>query len=58
LESLRKQILEQIKEIRESITEEQLKEASGEDLVNYLMEVHRLESLLMTTIDDYTRDIK
>lgn len=58
MESLRKQILEQIKEIRESITEEQLKEASGEDLVNYLMEVHRLESLLMTTIDDYTRDIK
>lgn len=58
MENSREEILKQIKEIQESITEEQLKEASGEDLVNYLMEVKRLESLLMTAIDDYSRDIK
>lgn len=58
MENSREEVLKQIKEIRESITEEQLKKADGEDLVKYLMEVKRLESLLMTAIDDYSRDIK
>lgn len=58
MEKTQKEIIERIKEIRESITEEQLKEASGDDLINYLMEVRKLESLLMTAIDDFSRDIK
>lgn len=53
----KEEILKQIREIRESITEEQIKEATGEDLVNYLIEVRKLESLLMTIVDDYSRDI-
>lgn len=57
MEDPKEEILKQIREIRESITEEQIKEATGEDLVNYLMEVRRLESLIMTIIDDYSRDI-
>ena len=58
LEKVYDDILKQIREIRETITEEELKNTNGEDLISYLMEVHRLESLIMTAIDDVSKDVK
>ena len=58
LESSQEEILQSIKEIQDSISEEQLKNADGKDLVEYLMKVRKLESLLMTIIDDYSKEIK
>ena len=58
MESSQEEILQSIKEIQDSISEEQLKNADGKDLVEYLMKVRKLESLLMTIIDDYSKEIK
>lgn len=58
MEQSREEILKRLQEIRESMTEEQIKNASGDDLVNYLMEVHKLETLLMTAIDEFSRENK
>ena len=58
MDSSKEEILNHIREIRESMTEEHIKEATGEDLVECLMEICRLEALLMTIIDDYSREIK
>lgn len=58
MEKSREEILEKLKEIKNAMTDEEIKNASGNDLINYLMEVHRLEALLMTAIDEYSRDNK
>lgn len=58
MEKSHEEILKRLQEIRETMTEEEIKNASGDDLVNYLMEVHKLESLLMTAIDEYSRENK
>ena len=51
MEEESKEILEKINSLHESLTEESLKNASKEDVFEYLRLVDELKAMLITTID-------